>query len=143
MLQLHLETNINLVVAFEGNAWSQERVVYLNENRCTSHSFHIKINDCGLHSITLDNTFSWINNKRVRWHALVYRPVLGDTDSFGLLLDPEEYVPWRGYNANEVVSQQQNLYHNLWKRYLPIAVDVMFRGGKVYHRGQVSDVSTF
>jgi len=69
--------------------------------------------------------------------------VQGTNHPFNLLLNPEEYVPWSGYHANEVVSQQQNFYHNLWKQYLPGIVDVLFRGGKVYHRGQVSDVSTF
>lgn len=93
--------------------------------------------------MTFDNSYSWINSKRIRWHALVYRPVVGISSSFNLLFNPEEYVPWRGYHLSEVVSQQQNFHHGLWKRYLPVTVDIMFRGGKIYYRGQVSDVSTF
>lgn len=104
---------------------------------------HIQVTDCGIHSVTFDNSYSWINSKRIRWHALLYRCMKAPNHSFNRLLDPEEYVPWRGYHLNELVSQQQNFYYNLWKRYLPTQVDVMFRGGKVYHRGQVSDVSTF
>ena len=117
--------------------------MYLRESRCTSRSLHIKVNDCGLHSVTFDNSYSWINSKRIRWHAMVYRPVEGSNHSFNLLLSPEEYMPWRGYHLNEVVSQQQNLYHNLWKQYLPVTVDVLFRGAKVYYRGQINDISTF
>lgn len=103
MVQFYLDTNINVSIAYEGDLWAHNRNVYYNESKCTSRSLQIQVNDCGLHSITFDNGYSWINSKRVKFDVMAFRPVEGFNHEFALAFS-DDYVPWRGYYVNEVIG---------------------------------------
>lgn len=50
------------------------------------------MNNRGLHTLTFDNSYSWMTSKDVVFSLNVLKPEEGDNDGFNLLMYPDEHT---------------------------------------------------
>ena len=142
-LEYHVDVDIDVRLSFAGALRQDSPAVYLEERRSKSKSLQVLVNNCGLHCLTFDNTYSWLTAKSVLFSLNVFKPEDGDNDSFNLLVYPLEHTPWRGASYALSKDEEEEEFGRVWDSGICQRSDVVFRGGRVFFQGAIHAGSQF
>lgn len=87
-----MDVDITLTLSYIGGIRQELPVEYLREEKAKNKTLQMLTNNCGLHSLTFDNTYSWMTSKNVVFRVNVLKPEEDANSYFNLLVYPDEHT---------------------------------------------------